>query len=87
MKIDAALREHLLRNYSLTEKELNLLLGDLADYWGRTREEFIRSRHLTLQRAGHKNETIYARIQQELKERRFASDDLSLRQIRRIIYG
>jgi hypothetical protein len=55
--------------------------------YGDTVEEWVRSRHIRLQRQGLSNETIYRLISREISQRRFSSEPLSLRQIRRLIYG
>jgi len=55
--------------------------------YGDTVEEWVRSRHIRLQRQGLSNETIYHIISREMPQRRFGAEPLSLRQIRRLIYG
>ena len=47
----------------------------------------IQARHLELKAQGLNNEDIYTSIQQEIEKRRFKAPSLSIRQIRRIIYG
>ncbi|MBN1232591.1 MAG: hypothetical protein JXA60_04475 [Candidatus Coatesbacteria bacterium] len=51
-----------------------------------TLEEYITKRHNELSK-DLKNDQIYVIIQNEIKNLRFKSKPLSLRQIRRIIYG
>jgi len=68
---------------SLAERIIEDVLLSCAD----TVEEWIRSRHIRLQGYGLRNDEIYRRIARELRDRRFAAESLSLRQIRRIIYG
>ena len=70
---------------SLTEAER--LVGEVIAFLGERPEEFVRRRHAALQRDGMANEDCYRRIAAELEQRRFRAPALSLRQIRRIIYG
>jgi hypothetical protein len=87
LKLDEQLRRHILESYPLSESDLDMLLDELGEYWNRSYQEFVRSRHLELQRLKMRNEEIYRTIRDELRMRRFAPPDLSTRQIRRIIYG
>ena len=73
--------------YGLDESLAERIVEDLMLAFGETVEEWIRSRHIRLQRRGLKNEEIYLTIEKELADRRFASERLTLRQIRRLIYG
>ncbi len=50
-------------------------------------DEFVQYRHYELKKEGLGNNEIYERIQNEIRQYRFVSADLSIRQIRRIIYG
>jgi len=50
-------------------------------------EEFVRRRHRELKTGGLTNEQAFARIAAELPARRVAPPQLSLRQLRRVIYG
>ena len=79
-------------------KRLQLLLGlsaaraeqavlEVLDSMRLEVDEYIRARHVVLQRQGFSNPEIYARIAKELPSLRFSGPPLSARQIRRRIYG
>ena len=87
IELDDAFRNHLLSSYPVEPDHLDHLLEDLGEYFSREPKEFICHRHAELQREGLRNEEIYKRIQKELDTRLFASSPLTIRQIRRIIYG
>ncbi|MDA3959136.1 hypothetical protein [Oceanispirochaeta sp.] len=87
ISLDEQFRHHLLTSYPVSSDLLDHLLEDLGEYFAVEVKDFIGKRHQDLQKEGHSNDEIYSLIQKELKQRRFAASDLSLRQIRRIIYG
>ncbi len=87
LQIDEDFAAHILQNYSLTSRDLEMLLDDLEEYFNVEVTEFIRNRHIELQKKGLKNNEIYLAVKQELLRFRFTAPDLSIRQIRRIIYG
>jgi len=63
------------------------VVDDVLAYFDETAEEYVRRRHRQLQRRGHTNDRIFEQIAAELPARRFRSGGLSLRQLRRIVYG
>lgn len=63
------------------------VVDDVLAYFGETAAEFVRRRHRELQRRGHTNDRIFEQIAAELPRRRFAAGELSLRQLRRLVYG
>jgi hypothetical protein len=63
------------------------VVDDVLAYFDETLEEYVRRRHKELQRRGHTNDRIFERIAAELPRRRVATGDVSLRQLRRMIYG
>jgi len=85
--LDENFRNHLLNSYPVSEDLLDHILEDLGDYFALDVKEYIGIRHQQLQKEGRQNNDIYELIQKELDERRFAAPRLSIRQIRRIIYG
>lgn len=87
IKLDQKIIQHLLSSYSLDESELLRLLDDLSGAFDCTVESYIQKRHLNLQREGKKNAEIYELLQKDIKAMRFQGPELSIRQIRRIIYG
>lgn len=87
IEIEESFRQYLLSAYPVDEAVLDRLIDDLGEYFLKDRNEFIVQRHQFLHREGRKNEEIYRQIQKELKNRPFAGPEMSLRQIRRAIYG
>ena len=85
--LDDQFKSYLLSAYPIEESLLMRLLDDLSEYSSSSLEEFISQRHRELKRQGMKNDRIYEQIQSELAHRRFPGPDLSIRQIRRAIYG
>jgi hypothetical protein len=84
---EAVLVERLKAIYGLEPAMAARLVEEFVLASADTVEEWVRSRHIRLQRTGLKNEAIYRRIAEELPFRRFAAPPLSVRQIRRLIYG
>ena len=62
-------------------------VAEVLDYFSETTESFVRRRHRELQHDGLRNAESLSRIAAELPQRRVAPPQLSLRQIRRVIYG
>ncbi len=80
-------RNHLQETYNLSEKQVDLLFEEFSSYYRESAEAFIRRRHNEMKDEGLKNTQIYKILKSEIEDRRFSCDDLSERQIRRIIYG
>jgi hypothetical protein len=80
-------RRQLASRYGIREDELGKLLEDLWLLTNETVEDYARRRHAELQAAGIPNERGFTIIEREIAAGRFASPALSLRQVRRIIYG
>jgi hypothetical protein len=92
MGVDAAFfgaerRRYLEAKYGFEPSELDQFLEDCWAFTDESPAEFIRRRHGELQREGLRNEAIYHRLATEAAAGRFRSPPLSLRQLRRIIYG
>jgi hypothetical protein len=85
--LSAERRRYLEDKYALEPGQLALLLEDLRAFTEETAEEFVRRRHGELQREGLRNELIYRRLCAEAASGRFRCAPLSLRQVRRIVYG
>ncbi|PID62054.1 MAG: hypothetical protein CSB44_04765 [Gammaproteobacteria bacterium] len=71
----------------LAESEARHLIDEVLAFVNEPVADYIRRRHLELQREGLANEAIYRVLEDEIRRRPFASKALSVRQIRRIIYG
>ncbi len=63
------------------------MVADVLSYFSEPVEEFVRRRHGELKARGLTNDDIFPRIAAELRLRRVAAPDLSVRQLRRIVYG
>jgi hypothetical protein len=86
-RLTAERQRYLEDRYGLDPDELYLLLDDLWAFTEETPEEFVRRRHGELQREGLRNDAIYRRLAGETSRCRFRCPALSLRQVRRIVYG
>jgi len=80
-------RRYIEDKYGLDRDELGSLLEELWAFTDETTEDFVLRRHGELQREGLRNEAIYRRLVAEIAAGRFRGPRLSLRQVRRIIYG
>ncbi|KNE79201.1 MULTISPECIES: hypothetical protein [Streptomyces] len=79
--------DHLVRSTPLQRGEAVRVVLDVLAYFDETVEDFVRRRHRELRSAGLANAEIYDRIAAELPHRAVAPPELSLRQLRRMIYG
>ncbi|SDI15473.1 hypothetical protein SAMN05421505_1368 [Sinosporangium album] len=78
---------HLTRTSPLGPGEAARVVADVLAYFSESVEEFVRRRHAELRVRGLTNEAIFPRIAAEIAARRVAAPELSLRQLRRIVYG
>ncbi|MFA6507915.1 MAG: hypothetical protein WCT14_17565 [Treponemataceae bacterium] len=85
--VDTELISRLVSSYGIDPAQAERIIESILVSFGSTVEEWIRSRHIALQRQGLKNDKIYQIIAEELPFRRFTAVALSERQIRRMIYG
>lgn len=69
------------------DRELTRLLDEINSYYELEMKEFVQLRHLQLKNEGWQNADIFEQLQHEIENRRFKAGEVSLRQIRRIIYG
>ncbi|CAL9453235.1 hypothetical protein [Streptomyces sp. enrichment culture] len=79
--------DHLTRTTPLNRGEALRVIQDVLAYFDETTTEFVRRRHRELQAQGLLNAEIFERIEADLKYRAVAPPELSLRQLRRIVYG
>ncbi|MGL1891198.1 MAG: hypothetical protein OCD02_06190 [Spirochaetaceae bacterium] len=87
ISLEENFEKYLLSSYSLEQNELYQLLDELSGAFDSSVENYIQRRHVSLQKEGKKNATIYEILQKEIRAQRFRGPDLSVRQIRRAIYG
>jgi len=78
---------HLARTSPLSLGEAARAVAEVLAYFGEPVEEFVRRRHRELKAGGLTNEQAFAQIAAELPARRVAPPPLSLRQLRRVVYG
>jgi hypothetical protein len=71
----------------LSERDVPHVVDEIYDLFNVTLDGFVSARHDALQREGYRTDVIYRQILADLSEWRFAAPALSLRQIRRRIYG
>jgi hypothetical protein len=79
--------EYLARTTRLERGQAERLVDEVLSFLGEQPEQFVRRRHLELQRQGLSNALIFSRLERELSRRRFAAPAYSRRQLRRIVYG
>jgi hypothetical protein len=78
---------HVARSTGLDEATASRVVADVMAYFGQTVEEYVIARHEKLKSRNRKNDDIWPLIMDELRSRRFKADELSERQLRRMIYG
>ncbi|MEW2509168.1 hypothetical protein [Streptomyces sp. NPDC046870] len=81
------LLDHLTRSTPLSRGEALRVVQDVLAYFDETIQEFVRRRHRELQAQGLVNAEIFDRIGADLKYRAVAPPELTLRQLRRMVYG
>lgn len=79
--------DYLTRTTRLDRQQVERLVDEVFAFVGEEPEQFVRRRHLELQRRGLSNPLIFERLEQELLRRRFAAPVFTRRQLRRIVYG
>ncbi|MFJ3805633.1 hypothetical protein ACIPWE_04575 [Streptomyces sp. NPDC090073] len=79
--------DHLSRSTPLSRGEALRVIQDVLAFFDETTPEFVRRRHRELQAQGLVNTEIFNRIEADLKYRAVAPPELTLRQLRRMVYG
>lgn len=79
--------EYLTASGPLSHAEAARVVADVLGYFSETPELFVRRRHRELKTGGLTNDRAFGQIASELPHRRYAAPELSLRQLRRIVYG
>ena len=87
IRLNQDFENYLLSSYSLEQSELYQLLDELSGAFDDSVESYIQRRHVSLQKEGKRNAVIYEILQKEIRTQRFLGPNLSIRQIRRVIYG
>ena len=78
---------HVARSTGLDEATASRVVADVLAYFGQTVEEYVVKRHENLKSRNRKNDDICPLIAGELRTRRFKADELTERQLRRMVYG
>ena len=78
---------HVARSTGLDEATASRVVADVIAYFSQTVEEYVIERHSDLKSKNRKNDDIWPLISGELKSRRFTAEELTERQLRRIVYG
>ncbi len=63
------------------------MVAEVVAYYGEAVPDYVRRRHTELHNRGLTNDLIFDEIAAELARRRFPAPDLSVRQLRRLVYG
>ncbi len=80
-------KQYIVDSFSINERDFDRLLDEIHAFYELEVNDFIQQRHFQLKKEGLQNNEIYDRINDELDQRRFKATKLSIRQIRRAIYG
>jgi hypothetical protein len=79
--------DHLTQSSPLSRGEALRVIQEVLAYFDETTEDYVRRRHRELQARGLVNATIFGQVEDELRHRAVTPPQLSLRQLRRIVYG
>ncbi|HEY7485094.1 MAG TPA: hypothetical protein VH912_11595 [Streptosporangiaceae bacterium] len=79
--------DHLTRTTALRGKEAARVVDEVLSYFSEPTDAYVRRRHAELRARGLTNDAIFQRIAAELPARRVSPPELSLRQLRRMVYG
>jgi hypothetical protein len=78
---------HLCRGGSLAPREAAWVVGEVLAYFAEPTEVFVRRRHAELRTRGLRNDQIFEVIAADLAQRLVTPPAVSLRQLRRMVYG
>jgi len=79
--------DHLSATTALPPAQVQRLVEDVLAYFDETVEDFANRRHAELKTGGARNDAIFEQLIEEIRAHRFVPQELSARQIRRLIYG
>jgi hypothetical protein len=79
--------DYLAASCPLSRAEAARVVADVLGYFSEPPEEYVRRRHRELKAGGFTNDVAFRQIAAEIPQRRYAPPELSLRQLRRIVYG
>ena len=78
---------HLVRSTPLSEGEADRVVAEVLAWFAEPVPDFVRRRHRELAARGLTNDRIFPAVSAELAGRLFPAPELSLRQLRRLVYG
>lgn len=84
---DQELVRRIAQTTGLSPAEAARVIDDVLAWHDETVEDFVRRRHRHHQTYGRRNNEIFELIGDELRHARFAAPELTVRQLRRIVYG
>jgi hypothetical protein len=84
---DVELVERIATTTGLSHPEARRVIDDVLSWYAQPVEVVVRRRHVELQKHGVRNLQAFPQIAAELSDRLVAPPPLSLRQLRRIVYG
>lgn len=84
---DQTLIEHLERMTGLERRAVAWLVTEIVDYYAETTSAYVVRRHGELRKQGLRNDEAYATIRAELATRPVRAEQLTDRQLRRIVTG
>jgi hypothetical protein len=79
--------EYLTRTCPLSAPQAARVIADVLGYFSESPEEYIRRRHRELKALGLTNDRAFERIAAEIPQQRYVAPELTLRQLRRAVYG
>ena len=85
--VDDDLVAHLVHSTPLSPAEAARVVAEVVAYFGESVGDYVRRRHSELKRRGLTNDRIFDEVIAELSDRRFTAPQLSVRQLRRLVYG
>jgi hypothetical protein len=78
---------HVAQSTGLDEATASRVVADVLAYFDETAAEYVVRRHEDLKQRNRRNDEIWPVIMGELRDRRFRAQDVSERQLRRLVYG
>ena len=79
--------DYLIRTCPLSPAEAARVVADVLGYFSEPAGDYVRRRHQELKARGLTNDVAFEQIAAEIPQRRYAPPELSLRQLRRMVYG
>lgn len=84
---DDALVGHLVQVTGLDADTCRRVVDEVVGFFDESVEAYVRRRHCELKTYGNRNDAIFEQLRSELTSRVVKAPELSVRQLRRIVYG